>query len=282
MDRWKKIFLFVLALIAFAIWYAVLAQTSQEFSVYVCDVGQGDGIFIDGGEGNQVLVDGGPDDSILTCLGNIMPIYDRSIDVVILTHPHADHVGGLVSVLERYNVGRVIESGVAYETAAYREWHEAIEGKRIPITIAQSGQEIFLGDGSVITILSPVRLHKDVLLKNPHDAMIVMRLDHGGSSVLLTGDMEDELERKLVYLGYPLDADILKVGHHGSKTSSSEEFLNAVTPGVAIVSAGENNRYGHPHAEILGRFQSLGVPMRRTDIDGVVVLKSMGDMLVVQ
>lgn len=275
-SRWTKFGLLALLVGAIFVWYVVIAESRTGLSVYVFDVGQGDSIFVDDANGNQILIDGGPDSTILTRLGTVMPFYDHSIDMLILTHPHADHVDGLVEVLKRYRVGQVIESGAAYPTPAYQEWHRLLIEKHIPVTIARAGEKIIFDTNGAITVLAPLENDQGKTFSHIHDSMIVSRLDYGGASMLLTGDMEASLEKKLIFYQAPLDADILKVGHHGSKTSSSDELLAAVSPKAAIISVGKNNRYGHPNQEVVDRLNSLRIPVYRTDTDGTIVLHSNG------
>lgn len=273
MSGWRTWILGALLVAAFFVWYAVFAETREGLEVYFFDVGQGDSIFIEADNGRQVLIDGGPTENVLSDLGAALPFYDRYIDVIILTHPHRDHLDGLVEVLKRYRVGMVIEAGVEHPEASYQEWHQLLEQRNIPIKQAYAGQKLHIDIGAVITILAPFENYNDAQLKNVHASTVVSRLDYGEHSILLTGDMEALLERKLVFLSPQLlDADILKVGHHGSKTSTSEEFLQAVSPQTAIISSGKDNRYGHPNPDVLNRLQSLGIKIHRTDLEGTILL----------
>jgi competence protein ComEC len=272
MSRVQKTILVILAALAGAVWYVVLSMPPEVLTIYFFDVGQGDSALVISPDGTQILIDGGPDDTVLRRLGEVMPFYDRSLDAIILTHPHADHVNGLVKVLERYEVGMVVESGASYASSAYEEWERRIKDKHIPHVIAVSGQRLIAGGDLRLDMIAPLESFDGVSRKNVHDAMVVAKLVYGETSVLFTGDMEDDLERKLVYFGAPLDADILKVGHHGSKTSSAEGFLRAVSPEAAVISSGEKNRYGHPHEDVLIRLKQFGVFLHRTDEEGTVVL----------
>lgn len=253
--------------------------------VYFLNVGQGDAELIDF-NGKQVLIDGGPDGKILQELGRFMPFYDHSIDLVILTHPHADHVTGLVEVLKRYEIGQIVENYTPYNTAEYAEWNK--EKASVAITQAQAGQIIDLGDGATLTILYPFDPGGDDegFLKNPHDGMVIPRLDYGDDGVLFMGDAEAKTEYKLLtrYLEVQppsgagqanntgLIARFLKIGHHGSKTSSTEDFLKAVNPTLAFIGVGKKNKYGHPHQSVLERLENHGIKYYRTDIDGTVEL----------
>ncbi|OHA02763.1 MAG: hypothetical protein A3C92_00710 [Candidatus Sungbacteria bacterium RIFCSPHIGHO2_02_FULL_53_17] len=273
----RVIFLGGLALGVMVIWYAVFYFASrQHLGVTVFDVGQGDAIFIEVSGGNQILVDGGPNDRILAKLGAALPFWDRSIDLLIVTHPHADHIGGFLDVLKRYEVGMVMTSGVGYGTPEYEEWEKLIKQYAIPVVLARKGQRIDAGSGVVLDILSPA---EDVTAgaNHPHGANIISRLSYGDTAMLLTGDAERALEYRLLFESPDmLDADILKVGHHGSKTSSTETFLKAVSPDVAVISAGKKNRYGHPHQEVMERLAQLDIAVLRTDQEGDIRIESDG------
>lgn len=282
MEKIKKhagiIFLGVLASGVAVIWYAVFYYASRQYlRVTVFDVGQGDATFIETPGGNQILVDGGPDERILAKLGEAMPFWDRSVDLLVLTHPHADHLAGLIAVLRRYDIGVVMVSGATHTTPEYEEWGKLLRELALPVVAATAGQRVDAGDGVVLDILSPAE-EAVVSASHPHDANIVARLAHGETTMLLTGDAEKMLEYRLLFESPALlDSDILKVGHHGSKTSSTEAFLKAVSPDLAVISAGRKNRYGHPHAEVIERFKTFGIPVRRTDIDGDIVIESDGE-----
>jgi competence protein ComEC len=222
------------------------------------------------------LIDGGPDNSVLAKLGEVMPFWDRSIDLIVVSHPHADHLDGLLEVVKRYDVGAVIESGVSHSIPEYVEWHNVLREKNIPVVIAKSGQQIAVGGGVVMDVLLPFENFEGVAPKNIHDATVVTRLVYASTSVLLTGDAEEKLEYQLLYSGVLIDSDILKVGHHGSKTSTSEEFLKAVSPDTAVISVGKKNRYGHPKQEVLDRLAAFGSRVFRTDLDGDILLQSDG------
>lgn len=269
MPRWKKITLFILSAAALFIWYAIFTiGTREEIKVIFFDVGQGDAALIQTNDGTQILIDGGPGKTILSKLGDAMPYWDRDIELVILTHPHADHLDGLIEVIKQYDVQRVLDSGTNYHTADYAEWHRLLEEKQIETVTAKSGQRIHITQSAYLDVLTPFENFTATTPKNIHDATIVTRFYGGSTSILFTGDMERRLEFGLVSRGLDVRADILKIGHHGSKTSSSEYFLKAVSPKMAIISAGAKNRYGHPHQSVLDRLERLGIRIRRTDIDG--------------
>lgn len=276
----RRFSLFVLLLVVVLVWYAVFYfDAHQGLLVTFLDIGQGDSIFIEAPNGNQILVDGGPGDKILAKLGQALPFWDRSIDLLILTHTHADHLDGLLEVLKRYQIGAVLESGASYSLPEYEEWHRLLKEKNVPIIIAQRGQKIIFAGSEVgeLDIFSPFENFVGVSLKNPHDANIVSRLSYGKNSFLLMGDAEKPLEYRLLWADSGiLKSDVLKVGHHGSKTSSAEEFLQAVSPKIAVIQVGRKNRYGHPTQEVLDRLSSLGIKILRTDLDGDINFVSDG------
>lgn len=258
--------------------YSVASQNDGLLKIYFFDVGQGDSILIISPNQNQVLIDGGPDNKVLQRLGEIMPFYDRGIDAVIISHPHADHIGGLISVLERYEVKNIIEAKELYNSAEFKAWQEAAKNERANSIEAIVGRVIDLGDGVTLEILHPFESVADDNPKNPHDDGVVIMLRYDDLEVMLTGDMETKVERRLIIARYDLDADVLKVGHHGSKTSTSEAFLAATTPEAAIIQVGAKNRYGHPAPEVLSRLENFGIRYYRTDTDGDVKLISDGQM----
>lgn len=233
--------------------------------VYFLDIGQGDAIFVQAPNGNQVLIDGGPDNTIIQRLGQVMPFYDHSIDMIVLTHPHADHVDGLIEVLKRYKVGQIAENFYNYHTAEYEEWNKAKLAAKV--AEVRFNQTVDLGGGVVLETIYPFANDGVANIKNPNNASVVLKLEYGKESVLLTGDIEAPVEQDILAQKENISADFLKVGHHGSKTSTTESFLQAVNPLVAFISVGAKNRYGHPHRAVLDRLERFGVKYYRTDIN---------------
>lgn len=249
--------------------------------VFVLDVGQGDAIFIQAPNGNQVLVDGGPDAGVLDELAKVMPPTDRSLDAIIVSHPHADHIGGLPAVLEQYDVGAIIEAGENYDSSIFRTWHQAVDREGAQKIDATAGLTLNLGQDLAITVLHPLQSAAGVTTKSPHDYNVTAMLKYGQMEILLTGDMEADVEQELIAVGINLDTDILKVGHHGSKTSTSSSLLNSATPEVAVISVGNKNRYGHPHPTTLQRLEDFKIPYYRTDTDGTVTITSDGNQFTI-
>lgn len=257
------------------VWYAVIIETQGgKLHVSFLDVGQGDAIFITAPNGNQVLVDAGPDKQTLRVLSRVMPFYDRSIDAVVVSHPDQDHIGGLPDILNRYAVNTVVESGVSSESSTYKDVEKKIADGGIETVTARRGMRINMGSGAIIHVLFPDR--------NPqgwdtNDASIVAQLQFGNTSVMLTGDSPQTIESYLVSIdGKKLKSDILKAGHHGSRTSSDELFVGFISPAYAVISVGKNNKYGHPNKEILDLFANLSVQTLRTDELGTISFSSDG------
>jgi len=259
----RKIRYFVLIVFlggAIFIWSAVFEQVDDNIlEVTFFDVGQGDSIFIETSNGKQILIDGGPDKSVLEKLSQTMPFYDRTIDLVILTHPDADHLTGLIEVLEYYKIGGILTSGLEKDTIVYQEWREMIEQKNIPLTLAQAGQKIILQENIILEILWPDQSLISSYSEPSNNVSVVGRLVYGDIEILLTGDIENKVENILVrqLAEQDIQSDILKLAHHGSKTSTSYNFFKAVNPEIGIISVGQNNRYKHPSQEVLDRIKDI-------------------------
>ena len=279
-KNFKYYFLGVLFFGAVFVWYAVLAETRSGLKVAFLDVGQGDAIFVEAPNGNQVLIDGGPNKTVLRELAKQMPFYDRTIDGVVITHPHLDHYGGLVDILDNYKIGFEMDSGNDNpESKGFDIYARKLEEEKEKRIFAKKGMRVNLDEGLYLDILLPVINRKGM---SAHDEMVVARLVYGNNSFLLTGDMEDNLESFLLSFGGSIKSDVLKVGHHGSKTSTSEKFLGLVNPGLAIISAGKNNKYGHPHQEVTERLARFEIPVLRTDEKGTIILKSDGEKIMAE
>ncbi len=275
-KQFKYYFLGLLFLTAVFVWYAVFKEGRSGLEVDFLDVGQGDAIFIQAANGNQVLLDSGPNKKVLAELSKVMPFYDRSLDMIIESHPDNDHIAGFIDVFRRYNISSVLESGVQADTPVYEELEKTIKDKNIQKILAKRGMRINLGDDIYLDILLPV---VNVSTFSPHDGMVVLKLNYGKNSFLLTGDMEKKMENYLVSIDNNLKSDVLKIGHHGSKTSTSEALLGYVNPDYAIISVGKENKYGHPTQEVLERLNQFKIPILRTDEKGTIKITSDGESL---
>jgi competence protein ComEC len=270
-----------LAIVLILVWIAVLDQPDGRLHVVFFDVGQGDAIFVQSPAGQQILVDGGPDPTILLArLGEQMPFWDRSLDLVVLTHPDDDHLTGLVPVLERYRVGQVFDVGHACNSPTCAKWQELLAGKGIPVLDSRAGTHVVLDGGVELTVLHPGHKLVEGTEADSNNNSIVIRLIMGEFSALMPGDVEAVVERKLLHSGQQLVSTLLKVPHHGSDTSSTPAFLEAVSPQLAVVSVGQDNRFGHPSSEVLARLRPYTV--LRTDEQGNVEVITDGQRLWVE
>ena len=243
-------------------------------TVSFLDIGQGDSIFIQSPTGRQVLVDGGPSGIVLRRLGEIMPWYDRSIDMIVATHPDSDHVSGFIDVLARYDVKKILQSSVKGDTAVWHRLEDAMHAEGVPIIIAKRGQIFDLGGGAYLEVLFPDRALPDA---ETNTASVVARVVYGSTSVLLTGDSPKPIEEFLVELDRDaLKSTMLKAGHHGSKNSSSPLYLGYVDPQYVVFSRGCNNRYGHPAPETVAVLGKFADPTYDTCLQGTITYVSDG------
>jgi len=278
MYKKRLIFLAILFVANVFVWYAISVEArSGKLTVAFLDVGQGDAVFVEGPSGTQVLIDGGQGRAVLRELGAVMPFYDRSIDVLIATHPDADHIGGLPDVLENFDIDFVFEPGIAHDTGTYEEFMRLIGEENAKHLIARRGQVINLGDEAYLRILFPDR---DVSGVEPNAGSVFAQIVYGETEVMLTGDAPKSIEQYVISLDGPtLESNVLKAGHHGSKTSSDESFVGLVDPDYVVISAGENNRYGHPHEEILDVFEQFETKILGTYAEGRIVFELDGETL---
>lgn len=275
-------FLFVLNVLA---WQEVFALNYPRYlKVDFLDVGQGDSTFIQTPENHQVLIDGGPDESALQEISSLMPFWDKDLDLVILTHPDADHMQGLLDILQRYKVDYILWSGIKKTSPEYQVWISALERQKkmgSKIIIAEAGQEVKLGEVSIHTLYPLENLEGKELKSSSNNTCIVSRLIYGKNSFIFTGDISAKAEKELLKSGENISSDVLKVAHHGSKYSTSDLFLAALEPKIAVISVGAKNTYGHPTSEVLQRLDKFGIKVKRTDINGNVDFVSDGNKIII-
>ena len=271
----------LISLICFNIlaWIAVYDLSRPQFlEVIFFDVGQGDAIFIETPKKHQILIDGGPGVVILEKLAKSMPFYDRTIDLIILTHPEFDHLSGFNEVLKKYKVSNILWTGIVRDTAEYKEWKKLIEEEKAEIFIAKAGQKILWESetNNYMEVLYPFENLEGKVFEDSNNTSIISKLVFGKNSFLFTGDAYKNVEGELINKKAEIDSDVLKVSHHGSKTSSSEEFIKSVSPQIAVISAGIGNKYGHPHQEVLELLEKYDIKILRTDKDGDIKIISDG------
>jgi competence protein ComEC len=291
---WSRVAAGIVLLYAGFVW-AFLQLPDGKMHVWFLDVGQGDAILIQTPLGANVLIDGGPSGGILEKLADKLPFFNKEIDLMILTHPHSDHLNGLVEVLRKYKVGAVMMTGIEYNNSYYEEFlgevclmsganggfaagsDEALaSGHRMDcpsVLIAQASQDFKFGD-VYFDIIYPFYSLVGEKFSDVNDSSIAMRISYGSHAVLLTGDDSALVENEILRAGVDVSAEIFKASHHGSKTANSLPFLQAVSPSEVVIQVGEGNKFGHPHGEALGVFEKVGVEkVRRNDEEGDVEIK---------
>lgn len=261
------------AVCAAALWFW-LGSSVQDLRVVVLDVGQGDAILIRTPGNNDILIDGGPDGRVVERLSANLPGWDKTLELVVLTHPDLDHVGGLPEVAQSYTIERVLETEVRSPGVADTAWERELAQQHAQRLLARAGTALAL-DRVKLEVLWP-QSEKDLETKQRNDTSVVVRLTYGETSWLLTSDISSAVEERLVQSGTLTDVDVLKVPHHGSISSSSQEFLEAVKPEVAVISVGKRNKFGHPHPVVVRRLKQRGANVLRTDEIGDVVCQSNG------
>ncbi|MDD5289908.1 MAG: MBL fold metallo-hydrolase [Patescibacteria group bacterium] len=266
-----KIIIIVLAVIAAivgAIFYVNYFQTDR--AVFL-NVGQGDSIFFRTGKGETILIDGGPDNTVQTQLGKFMPFWERDLDLIILTHPHSDHITGLVEILKRYTVKKIIMTGISHTAPQYLEFLKIIKEQEIPVEIAVAGEIEEVGDIK-IEILYPLENLAGKVSDDLNNTSVVAQIDFLNQKFLMMGDAGFDVEKELIKkYGHNLQSDILKVGHHGSRFSTDVKFLEIVSPQTAVICVGENS-FGHPSPRTLNHLERAKVIIKRTDLDGNVIV----------
>ena len=278
-TKWLVLPLLIAAIL---VWAVALTSPDDKLHVTFLDVGQGDAILIQAPSGKDILIDGGPDfQKINLELSEKLPFWDRTIDLVVCTQPQADHITGLVEVIQRYKVKQVLEPGLSYNSSIYQEWLNVVENKRIEHNIARAGQEIDLGSGIKMEVLNPP---EGLFEETSHDVDnngVVLRLTWGKFSFLFTADIREEAEFNLIGQRANLKSTVLKIAHHGSSTSTSQQFLAAVDPEVTVICVGADNPFGHPSPDVMERLiDRLGEDnVYRTDKDGTIEFITDGERL---
>lgn len=279
MKKNKKILSVVLLILIMAgvAWFYMEATAVQlePLRVSYIDVGQGDSALIKCGN-DTMLIDAGPTDARETVVNYLIDEKITKISYLIATHPHADHIGGMAEVINQFDIDKIIMPKVQTDTKTFESMLDAIAEKNLKITAPNPGDTFMLGDAKV-TILAPLKEYPDEL----NNSSIVLRIDHGQNSFLFTGDAESVVEKDLMAKGSVIEADVLKVGHHGSHTSSKNKFIKAVAPKYAVISAGVNNSYNHPSEEVLEILANNNVSISNTNERGTIIFISDGKRLAI-
>lgn len=253
---------------------------SSKLKVSFLDVGQGDAILIQSPSGQKVLLDGGEDGAkLLNRLSDELPWRQKKIDMMILSHPHADHARGFNSLFDRYQIGQVYGTGVMHNSSVYEVWLRNLRDHQLTLKTLKAGDTLDLGAGAVLQVLFPRDDLSAQSVTNLNNSSLVLKLTYGQISFLLTGDAEEEAEKQLLATGADLRAQVLKVAHHGSANATSLKFLAGVKPQLAIISVGQDNDFGHPHASTLSKLTDMGAKILRTDQSGTIHLSTDGQSI---
>ncbi|HEY4512858.1 MAG TPA: MBL fold metallo-hydrolase [Candidatus Paceibacterota bacterium] len=281
MTIWRKvafIFFGFLSLSTISLFFFARSLTgSGVLTISFLNIGQGDAIYIEAPNGKQIIVDGGPGPVVLSELGKVMPLFDRTIDAIIVTNPDKDHIAGFIDIMKRYKVDYIVLPGTVSTTITYNSVESFVKEKGLEKILARRGMDIVLDKENEVYlhILFPDR---DVSNFTTNDGSIVAKLIYGKTSILLEGDASQKIENYLLAFDKTeLDSDILKTGHHGSRTSTAQAYVEAASPDYAIISSGIDNKYGHPHKETLETLAKFNVPVLRTDTDGRITFVSDGN-----
>jgi competence protein ComEC len=258
--------------------YQSITYNDKKLHIIVCDVGQGDAIFIRTPRGSDILIDGGPDNSVLACLGKYMPFWDRTLEIVALTHPHADHLNGLIAALDKYKISAFITEDLKNGTAGFSKLMNIIKNEKIKIKYVYAGDRFLLSDGLIIQIIGPDKdLYRQVnsLGENGESLSLEILIHYQSFSTLLTGDSQTE-ELKNAVSGVLKNIDLLQIPHHGSRFGLNSDILDILNPKIAVISVGKNNKYGHPTSFILDLLKSRNIKNIRTDKVGDIEIVSDG------
>lgn len=280
MKKITFVILIVLLSTPLIIGYQYVKFNDHKLHIIICDVGQGDGIFIRTPRNQDIVIDGGPDDSILSCLAKHMPFWDRAIDLMILTHPHADHITGLIDVIKRYKVMGFYTEKVGNTTDIYEILIKTLKDYRIKEQFVWQGDNFRFKDGLFLKILWPTPdwVNRNAINEGNLDIngfSVIASLSYGNFKALFTGDAGAVAIEKIDDLVGKID--LLKVPHHGSKTGLTEDILRVLNPKVAVISVGKKNRYGHPATFTLELLKSKNIKTLRTDQNGEVEIVSDGE-----
>ncbi len=284
MSKKYNIIILIIIILSISLIYFILFLNKHErlLKISFLDIGQGDAMLIQTPFQQNILIDGGDGEQIIQRLSEELSWWDNTIDLMILTHPHSDHVGGLIKVLQNYKVKQILYTGAVHNTPDYLAWLRLIKKQRIFLKIINHPQIIKLGTNLNLDIIYPQRqLDIDSNLQHLNNTSIVAKLIYKQKSFLFTGDAEQEVEDVLLSTGINLRADVLKIGHHGSDTSTTNNFLQAVSPSYAIIEVGQNNPFHHPSPRIIRRLERKAIKLFRTDQDKTIHIFSNGHSLLI-
>jgi beta-lactamase superfamily II metal-dependent hydrolase len=280
MKRRLVIIILIIVLCLVGGYYYFYFTQPKSVEVTIFDVGQGDAIGIRTPAGQNIIIDGGSNNKLIQKVGTWLPLYDRTIDVILITHPHDDHLVGLIELLKRYNVKLILSSLDNNSNKNFQEIKKIAREKNIPWNLVKLGNKIDLGSEVAWEMDGPITAEFD---ETPNNESVVSVLRYGNECVVFAGDAEAKEEKEIIDAKITnLDCDVLKAGHHGSDTSSSDEWLKVVTPKYALISVGKNNVYKHPSLRTVARLERAGARVLRTDEMGNIKLEMKKDAVVLE
>jgi len=266
-------FLIIAAIIVWSGVFSSASTTDTNLQIYFLNVGQGDSEYIKMPNGQDILIDGGPDSSVLGELGRVMNFGDRHIDLVILTHPHADHLTGLIEVVNRYEIGEVWQTGVEYPSSVYDAWKNLLQEKGIEDKFVSAGAEKQL-DEVKLFVLYPLSNLKNQTIDNLNNSSIISELSYNKFSALFLGDAETQSQTQILNKVKPVT--VVKISHHGSQNGLNENFFEILRPAIAVIEVGAKNTFGHPSSSTITFLRSLAAQIYRTDQNGTIKISSNG------
>jgi len=284
----KKL-IFWLILTAILLWAGVFSLPDNRLHLVFCDVGQGDAILITYRQ-TQILVDGGPNNKVLGCLADNIPFWDRTLEMVILTHPEADHFSGLIDVIKRYNVKQFVVNSIIPESTGlpseappaggaklgFWKFYQVVLDEKVNIYSPQAGDQLKIGPIELLVLWPKEKLgNQELWLGKLNETSIVLQLSFGNFDALLTGDIDFDVEKQVNLSRQRGEIEVLKIAHHGSKYSTGEEFLKKIKPQLAVISVGKNS-FGHPTKEVIEKLRDLDIKILRTDQEGEIKIVSDG------
>lgn len=264
---------YIIGIIGLFLYTVASIATNNILEVHYLDIGQGDSVLISTPDDYDILVDGGPGNDVLSELGEVLSFWDREIDLVIATHPDADHIFGLIEVLKRYDVEKVMMTTYEHNSLLFKHFLELVKEKEIEIIYADSTNDLDVGCCLKLDLLWPMHGNIDGLDSN--DTSIAFLASFGDFDMYFDGDLSSKYE-EIAAKEIMRDLEVVKLGHHGSKTSSSDIFFDIIDPDIAIISCGFQNKFGHPHEEVLEKLKNRKIKYYRTDQDGRITLESDG------
>lgn len=276
----KIIFWLFFLLIIFIVFlnYYLKIRNNKNLNIFFLDSGQADTILIKTPEEQNIIIDLGSKDG-LKDVGRQIFWWDRKIDILIITHPHDDHVLAIPQLIDKYKINKIIFTGIIYDSPIYEEIIKKTQNKKIKLLIPQINQKILLGESCELDFLYPLESLKDKKIENINNSSIVNRLKYKNNYFLFMGDSEIDIEEKLLEKNYELKSDVLKVGHHGSISSSHQEFIKKINPKISIIMVGKNNKFNHPSLRTLNKLQKIGSLIFRTDLNGDINITSDGQLI---